>query len=175
MRFLLVLLLMLTGCGDHPDLANKALTDDLGIGRVVGRHEQLAYLIDLASVYRPEQGATLFILGSGRNFKDRKLWLVEGDCSVPSGKVTEGIFGQERDARFVRGVGAEAFQPWPLEILRSALDLGCTTAEIKGGLKHPLSELRGKKERADFLYSPQMQPGKLVLAVLFWSESREKR
>ena len=131
-------------------------------GKVIDWTGRRCYMVDLGTVYRPESDTAIFVVAVGRNHKDRNEWVVEAECNKNN---------------FIRGVGEEAFEPWPNRIMQEAIRMACSAPSLPSAMEHPLGNLT-KEERKQFLYDPtfvaQHGPSKLASAVTYWGKQRLK-
>jgi len=160
-RFALVglasLLVLITACG-------KILPPSYGIeGRVVDRHKDICYLVDLGSIYKPDPNTAIFLVAIVEKDGTQLEWVVEADLNKSC---------------FVRGIGPYYFVRWPSDVVVKAIDMvkACPYEPPSGELEllHPLGDFT-PDDRTEYVYSQVGDPDfrrNLLTGVKSWAMKR---
>lgn len=138
------------GCGWLYECVT-GVTHGLLDGKVVGRGREGAFMIDRATVLRPESDSALFVVAVGPSHEERREWVVEVDCGT---------------RKFVHGIGATPFVEWPDPFRLFAVEYSCSQPGLTGEPQFVLARF-SKSERQEFLSSPEGErAAKIAVAAL---------
>ncbi len=151
------LLVLMTGCGN-------ILPPSYGIeGRIVDKHKDICYLVDVGSIYKPDQNTAIFIVAIVEKDGTQLEWVVEADLN-------EGYF--------VRGIGPYYFVKWPSDVVLKAIEMvKAYPYEPPSGeleLLHPLGDFT-PGDRTEYVYSQVGNPDfrkNLLTGVKSWAMKR---
>lgn len=136
---------------------SKPLTEGMINGKILKWRDDVCYMIDVGTVYKPEHETAIFIGAIASTFENRKEWVIEADLM---------------DSVFIRGIGKEPFPYWPENILKKVIEQARNAPSAPGFLEHPFGPLT-KQQRTDFIYSSSFpKDEKFVLAVKYWAKMR---
>jgi hypothetical protein len=148
--------ILLVACDSFVE-KSKPVTEGMINGKVLSWRDDICYMIDIGTVYKPEPETAIFIGAIASTFENRKEWVVEADLM---------------DFEFVRGIGKDPFPTWPEDILKKAIEQARNAPSVPGMGEHPFAPLT-KQQRTDYVFSYSFpKEERFVSAVKYWAKRR---